>query len=879
MIYSAIRLLPFVSWFFFMQSYSLLAEEMEILPGVRGFWTQSEKIVSPAWKAQWIWVGEEIASDMMLARRSFTLPKEAEEALLRITSTSLYQLFINGRFVCHGPARCTPHHQSFDLLDVAALLQKGENTIAVRVHYLQGVVSYHHPGRPGFLAQLDLVSGGKTSSLVTDSSWKVHPDPAWVGKAPRMSRFHLEVCDRVDLREQIRNWSQVEFDDSSWPAATTLLRNVGWPNPQRNTRPNSLTTPWTSLVPRDLPYLVETEREAMNLIEATAIEREPPFKALQGPDTPLPILGAVELSYDVDPLVAQDVQSYREGSGPMLIERSEAGRSPFLIFDFGEVLNGRPKLDIEGPSGSVVDVLCAPYTLDGRFTARIVDSELRDRLILSGQRDVWQASYFKPTRFMCLAIYSSDGPVRIHKAALNQLEYPFNLQGRLHTPENRWFEECWQAAARTIQVCTTDAFTDNYRERRQYAQTGYYAALGNYAVFGDTALQRRYLMQIAEEQQANGLMPAYSPRTGDDFMVILDSNCFWVRSLHDYLLYSGDTRSVKALLPAARRLMKLLQSYTDVQGFLTSPPFAYWLDHAQNDRRGANFCLNGHYLGALESFVQVLRWLDEPGAEGFQEEADRLRNGLGSRLWDPERRLFADALIDEERSEMFSEHANAMALAMKVATPEQAEAIANSLLKKDKHNYIKRVSGITMVTPAMSYYLHAGLCHYGYAEESLTMLQTRFRHMLRVGSNKTLWEEWWLDGTGRSGVLSKGRTRSDAQTESAFPPALFAEFILGIRPTQPGLREVTVFRSDSGLKRFEGEIPSPLGNLAVQWSLQEAGGGSLRVEVPEGMRVNLDLASLQSPSGKISVNGQFLKSPASQESSLILEKGQHLIEF
>ncbi len=868
--------------FLLLRASPINAAEMEIKSGVRGIWKQSGEMLPAVlpWKAQWIWMGEDIASDMMLARRCFDLPDSPDEARLRITATSQYQLFVNGTFVCHGPARCAPHHQSFDWLEISPLLQKGLNTIAVRVHYLQGNVSYHHPGRAGLLAQLDLVSGGKTTTFVTDSSWKVHPDPAWDNGAPRISRFHLEVCDRVDFRLQIRTWSGQEFDDASWPTASPLKRNIGWPKPPENARPLALTLPWTKLVPRDLPYLVETEMKALNLIEASTIAWDVPASGkLSRADSTPSTLDVVTLSNDIDERIAQEIREYQEGNGPLVIPGVDSRRASFLLFDFGTVLNARPNLDIEGPAGTVVDVMCAPYTLDNRFTAKVVDSELRDRVVLSGQRDFWEASYLKPARFMGVVIHAGDGPVRIHSAGVSQVEYPFVEKGRLHTPENPWFEQSWKASAETIRVCTTDAYTDNYRERRQYAQTGYYAALGNYAVFGDTALQRRYLRQIAEEQQANGLMPAYAPRTGDDFMVILDSNCFWVRSLRDYLLYSGDEKTVRLLLPAALKLMDLFQGYTDDQGLLNSPPYAYWLDHARNDRRGANFCMNGHYLGALESFAQVLGWLDEPRARVFQERADRLRLTLRSRLWDPDRRFFADAWVEGERSKMFSEHANAMALAMKVATPEQAEAIADALLAEDEHNFILRESGITMVTPAMSYYLHAGLCHYGYVEESLNMLQERFSHMLREGSNGTLWEEWWLDATGRSGALAKGRTRSDAQTESAFPPALFAEYILGIRPTKPGLKEVVVFRSNSGLKKVEGEIPSPLGNLSLRWVLEEGSGGALYIEVPEGMLVKLDLASLGVPAGRrVVVNGRRLERALEAAPYLELTGGKHNVE-
>ena len=49
--------------------------------------------------------------------------------------------------------------------------------------------------------------------------------------------------------------------------------------------------------------------------------------------------------------------------------------------------------------------------------------------------------------------------------------------------------------------------------------------------------------------------------------------------------------------------------------------------------------------------------------------------------------------------------------------------------------------------------------------------------MLENNYNGTLWEEWWLDATGRSGQLSKIKTRSDAQTESALAPAQIPEIL------------------------------------------------------------------------------------------------------
>ncbi len=276
----------------------------------------------------------------------------------------------------------------------------------------------------------------------------------------------------------------------------------------------------------------------------------------------------------------------------------------------------------------------------------------------------------------------------------------------------------------------------------------------------------------------------------------------------------------------------------------------------------------------------MLSWLNEPGAGVFHARADQLRQSLRQRFWDSDRQLFADALIDGRVSKKFSEHANAMALALKVATPEQAERIAATLLESDQHDFVRRESGITMVTPAMSYFLHAGLCQYGFTEDSLKMFRQRFDRMLQPDANGTLWEEWWLDGTGRSGVFRRGKTRSDAQTESAFPPALFAEYLLGIRPTEPGLKEVLLFRSRSGMQRVEGEIPSPEGKLIVQWNLKEDGGGQLDIQVPGAMRVKVDLTSLGVPAGSsIALDGRPLGPAARAAAHLELSNGHHQLKF
>ncbi|MEX0288289.1 MAG: family 78 glycoside hydrolase catalytic domain [Flavobacteriaceae bacterium] len=834
----------------------------------KGIWYgPTDDVPNYEWNAQWIWMADSVSSQVMLARKTFEILKVPQEAFLRITASSQYQLFVNGTYAGRGPARSAPHHQSFDILNIAPLLKRAKNVIAVRVHVQNEKFSYHSKGRAGLLVQLDLPLEENNHTIHTDDSWKVSPDDSWDSAAPKISRFQQIVNDRVDLRSYPRGWKTSTFDDASWSNATILYRTEGWPEVQKNSSPGARMVPWVNLVARDIPYLLEKRIRAENLRQATQIDLSD-------------FSGSVPFKEEIDKRFEDRIDKYSEGAEPLAIPISAKGKAWLFLFDFEQVLNGTPFLEIQGSSGTEVEILGAPFMINDTFTYKVVDSEFRDKLILSGEKDLWEATYFKPVRYLGIIVHNPKATVKLFTVGTRQIRYPFELKGAMDAKDLSWIKEYMDATAKTIDVCTTDAFTDNYRERRQYAQTGYYASLGNYYLFGDTSLQRRYLIQTAQEQEANGIMPAYAPAASDDYMIILDSNCLWIRSLHDYLLHSGDYKTARDLVPAARKLMLLLHSFTNEMGLIDDPPYAYWLDHALLDRRGANLNLNGHYLGALEDFADILEWLDgKEESASYKEKAKILRSNLRTHLWDDKRGLFADALIDGKRSQMFSEQSNAAALALNIASQEQADRIASQLLVKDQHNYVRRNSGLIMVTPAMSYYLHKGLCQYGYVDASFQMFRGRFDKMLAQNNNGTLWEEWFLNGTGRSGELQTGRTRSDAQTESAFAPALFAEFLLGVKPSKPGMTEVVIGNTKTQLENISGKIPTPQGILDVRWNNSKA-SKKLFLEVPGNMIVKVDLSGFDQISSKlIQVDGQKIEVNLSKSPYMILEEGKHQLKF
>jgi hypothetical protein len=288
-------------------------------------------------------------------------------------------------------------------------------------------------------------------------------------------------------------------------------------------------------------------------------------------------------------------------------------------------------------------------------------------------------------------------------------------------------------------------------------------------------------------------------------------------------------------------------------------------------------------LAGLEDFIKVLTMLDPKishaaDIEALEKRSVQIRQAIKRDFWNGEEGLFVDALFDGKQSTCFSEHSQVMVLALGIASKEQRDHILAKLLLRDDEDFIRRKSGMIMVTPAMSYFFHAGLCEAGELDASLKILWRRFGHMLEPGANGTLWEEWWLDGSGRRGVFQSIQGRSDAQTESAFPPALFFRYVLGIEPVTAGMVEIVLhYQASEILNERKGTMPTPRGQLAVEWQVsREKYTINLSIPANTTLRVNVDSFG-DVLLDQITNNGIVHSYPVSEY--LRLETGEYEIEI
>ena len=158
-----------------------------------------------------------------ILRKSFTLDFVPAHALLSISASGFYDLYINGQKITKGflaPYISDPDHcVYYDEYDIAAYLQQGANAVSVILG--NGFVNqilrrrdyrYSNGHAPLVTAIAMEVSGqDKTFVLETDDTFKVH------SSAILFDMYRHGVI--YDAREEIAGFADADFDDSAWEYA------------------------------------------------------------------------------------------------------------------------------------------------------------------------------------------------------------------------------------------------------------------------------------------------------------------------------------------------------------------------------------------------------------------------------------------------------------------------------------------------------------------------------------------------------------------------------------------------------------------------------------------------------------------------------------
>jgi hypothetical protein len=709
--------------------------------------------------------------------------------------------------------------------------------------------SYYSDIYPGLLVQLSLNDGERY--IISDLSWRVKKDESWDSKSTWVSKINANNYNScINFREAEKRWMLSTFNDESWPSAVYQLGAPVWPARPKSYVPHAIQKPWLSLIPRDLPPLKEFNlkpKAQHRVSEAPQYSKQGWWGEAQHHDALH--RSAQDVQKDLKFSRVEHLNDFLLKSKPFIVKNSypdpqeKFGRQvayhTTIVFDFGSVVDGYPYMKMQGAGDSIIDVNYAPYLLDGTFVPGVLVDNFSDRLNLSGKSDQWENSELRTLRYLAITVRGAS-PVKIVDLGVRVTEYPFEKKGHLVVESEKFIEDLWKAGDRTLQSVTTDAFTDNYQERRQYVQTAFYAARGAYASFGDTWLQRRLLIQHAQDQLPDGIMPMWAPWSvyDENNMTpgIFEANHFWLMGLRDYLIYSGDRSSVKALLDNAERVAASIYRYQRKGRLLYKCPHAYWIDWAKLTQGDENFIINALQLLSFQNLSETLSYFNRSeAAKLWSERAKVIRDDLAA-FWNAEEQLFSDNRNDGALDSNFSEHANALAIVTGVANMEQKILITNKLLNNDTKQSMERAS-------LFHYWVFEAIASQGHIREGVEMLKRRYQHMLDDKEVDTLWEfpNLHVQDRGSRETHSDhrwvGRSWCTAQAENAYPADSLSRWILGLTPTTPGMTRLSFSTFSSPYQQLSGDMPTPNGLVKVKRN-----GNIIDIELPKGIELTISVA-------------------------------------
>ena len=170
----------------------------------------------PLRSATWIWPEGYMYLYNHFAhfRKDFELSKTPKKAPLFITADKAYKLFVNGEYVCRGPARGYQSHWPFDEVDVAKFLRTGKNWLAVEA-YTPGISTfqYLHQTKAGLLC----AAAWGDFKLVSDRSWLMRRSPFHAVQTARLS-LQIDFQEHVDANLGSQAWITSPEPPSGWRA-------------------------------------------------------------------------------------------------------------------------------------------------------------------------------------------------------------------------------------------------------------------------------------------------------------------------------------------------------------------------------------------------------------------------------------------------------------------------------------------------------------------------------------------------------------------------------------------------------------------------------------------------------------------------------------
>ncbi len=729
-------------------------------------------------RAQWIGSDETSGKTyaVLLFQKKFILDTVPKNVRINVSADNRYKLFVNGCTLHVGPALGSLERWFYDILDIAPYLQKGENTLAVKVwnfgeHNAQRQQSY----KTAFILQ---AHNSHIGTLInTNDSWKVLRDqsyhPILLSDEEIGGGYIAYPTDSISLKGQLINWQQPISKDLKWkkPLSFGFGNEKGLNSWQ--------TTPW-ELAPRTIPIF---------------------------PDS-------LERNYEV-----------RKTSGIKTKTMQNLKIAPFtkctLLLDNHHLTMGYPTLSVSKGKKAIVKLIYQESLFDKADSKQKGNRNLITGKIMKGYRDVFVSSgaidsisytplSLRTFRYVQVQIETFEKPLFINDFYNNFSAFPFKKTGGFTVPDTT-LTKIMEASWRTARLCAHETYMDcPYYEQLQYIGDTRIQALISLYLTQNDELVKNAINQFNDSFSAVGLTQSRYP--SNIKQIIPPFSMLYVHMLSDYHLLRNDPDFVAKNLKIVPMILKWFIDYLDEDFLINNIP--YW-NHTDGGAEGfeigeppfLNEKPNAQLALLLAYTIDVFLELDATfdlkiQAEYFKEISHSIKKNVYRLCYDSKRKLIAES----PSKTVFTEHTNALAIL--AAVPRIDEVLTAEAIHEGDQ--------IIAATSYHKFYTFQALAKVGKASLFLSELKPWKK---ALGYGLTTFPEHGVE------------SRSDCHAWSAHLLYDFPAYIAGIRPSSTGFKTVLIKPQDDLLSKYEAKVSHPNGTI----QMRKKDIFTYEVKLPEGL--------------------------------------------
>ncbi len=735
------------------------------------------------------------------------------EACIKLSAESFYKLWVNGHLVGAGPARGSRSVNFFDTLEIGAFLHPGRNVVGVLVHCANRNTNLAYPVcGGGLLAEIEGITH------TGDGRWKIRDAcDEWLPLEGSSFVLNVGFSECRDFNKEPENWLE-GADDGQWREPCIL-----------GLAPSAI--PGKRLLPRPVPmqalsnYLPQTIACVAETRPIAGFENEK-VDVLMSSEPHDPAAPALESR-----LVALTLAETQE----VTIDPPGHGRGVTVMFGFGREIIGFFEAEIGASSaGVIVDIAYDEEIREGRMLNAY---RIADRYLLKkGANKVGTSLLERGFRWVEVSIRKFNAPVTIRAVKAVDRRYPVARRAAFFCSD-MVLNRVWDISVETLSACATDIFNDcPWRERAFWVNDLLVENLTWLQAMGDCRLNAHALRLAFSNLRADGWMPGVAPDFDEPRMVLVATNLFPPLMLRDYLNYSGDLELVRELLPRAVELLGLFDALEDESG-LFCPPGKFWnfLDWSYYYAEGFTpDPLDGRRTSmvewlrcmALEEAASLLELCgDFRQAEMLRAKIEKIAAAVKRHFWLEGAKRCSDWLEnDGTPSRKSSQLTHALALlSHRLSAQEQAQAL-------------EALDDPALLVP--EFYLHhfvfGAMEANGLGHKAVERVR-RYWGELALTGTPTLWESFIGKRGKEATPVDIGSLCHGFATSSI---GVLQRNLLGVRPTGPGFKEFTFAPRPCGLQFATGRVPTPSGDICVDWSV-DAGELRAKLVIPAGLNARL----------------------------------------